>query len=43
MTNNINKNKNQHNDTIEYELKFDNKFSLSNGTKDPLPVNKGQK
>ena len=38
MTDNINKNKNQHNDDIEYEPKCDGKFSLSNRTKDPLPV-----
>ena len=37
VTNNI-KNKDQCNDSIEYEPKFDNKFSLSSGTKDPLPV-----
>ena len=36
MTDKIKKNKNQHNDAIEYEPKFDNKFSLSSGTKDPL-------
>ena len=36
MTNNI-KNKDQHNDAIEYDPKFDSKFSLSSGTKDPLP------
>ena len=29
---------NQHNDAIENELKFDNKFILSSATKDPLPV-----
>ena len=28
----------QCNDDIEYEMKFDNKFSLSSGTKDPLSV-----
>ena len=38
MTDNIRKNKNQHNNAIEHELKFDNKFSLSISTKDPLPV-----
>ena len=38
MINNIKKNKNQHNDSIEYEPKFDNKFSLSSGTKNPIPV-----
>ena len=30
--------KNQHNDSIEYDPKFDNKLSSSRGTKDPLPV-----
>ena len=38
VTDNIKKNKNQHNDAIEYEPRFDNKFSLYNRTKDPLPV-----
>ena len=38
MTDNINKNKNKHNDAIEHDLKFYNKFSLSRGTKEPLPV-----
>ena len=38
MTDNINKNKNEHNDPIEYEPRFDSKFILSSGTKDPLPV-----
>ena len=38
MTENIKKNKNQFNDAIEYEPKFDGKFCLSTGTKDPLPV-----
>ena len=38
VTNNIRKNKIQHNDAIENNLKFDNKFSLPIGTKDPLPV-----
>ena len=37
VTNNIN-NKYQRNDAIEYEPKFDSKFSLSSGTKYPLPV-----
>ena len=37
VTNNINI-KYQCNDAIGYDLKFDNKFSLSSGTKDPLPV-----
>ena len=37
VTNNI-KNKNQCDDTIEYEPIFDNKFGLSSVTKDPLPV-----
>ena len=35
---NIKKNKNQHNDPIEYEPKFDNIFILFTGTKDPLTV-----
>ena len=35
---NIKKNKNQHNDAIEYEPSFDHKYSLSIGTKEPLPV-----
>ena len=38
MTNNIKKNKNQHNEAIENEPKFDNIFGLSNGNKYPLPV-----
>ena len=38
MTNNINKNKNKHNDAIEHGPNFDNTFSLSNETNDPLPV-----
>ena len=37
VTNNIN-NKDQCNDAIEYEPKFDNKFSLSSGNKDLLLV-----
>ena len=37
VTNNI-KNKYQCNDAIEYEPKYDNKSSLSSGTKDPLTV-----
>ena len=37
MTDNIKKNKNQHNEDIECDLKFDNKFSLSSGTKYSLP------
>ena len=38
MTNNT-ENKNQCDDTIKYESKFDNKSSLSRGpNKDPLPV-----
>ena len=36
VSNNRNLNKNQHNYAIEYEAKFDNKFSLSSKTKDPL-------
>ena len=37
VTNKIKK-KDKRNDTIGYKSKFDNKFSLSRGTKDPLPV-----
>ena len=37
MENNI-KNKYQHNDAIEYDPKFDNKFSLSRKNKDPISV-----
>ena len=37
VTNNIN-NKDQCNEAIGYEPNFDNKFSLSSGTKDPLAV-----
>ena len=38
MTDNIKKNKNQHNDAIEYEPNFDNDFILSSRTKEYLPV-----
>ena len=38
MTDNIREKKNQHNDVIGHELKFDNKFSLYSGSKYPLPV-----
>ena len=38
MTNNIKTNKDQCNDAIENELKFDNSFNLSRGIKYPLPV-----
>ena len=38
MTDNIKKNKNQHNDAIEHELRFDNKFNLYEGTKELLQV-----
>ena len=38
MTNNINKNKNQRNYAIEYEPRFYNKYGLSSGTKDLLPL-----
>ena len=38
VTDNINTTKNQHNDSIENEPKFDNTFNLSSGTKDPLIV-----
>ena len=37
VTNDIN-NKDQCNNAIEYEPKFDSKFSLSSRNKDPLPV-----
>ena len=37
VTNKI-KNKYKFNDSIEYETKFGNIFSLSSGTKDPIPV-----
>ena len=36
MTDNIKKNKNQHNYAIGNEPMFDNKFSLSSGNTDPL-------
>ena len=35
VTYNIKKNNNQHNDAIENEPNFDNKFSLYSGTKPP--------
>ena len=38
MTDNIKKNKDQHNDAIENEPKFDSNLNLSSGTKYPLPV-----
>ena len=38
MTDNIKKNKYQHNDAIDNESTFDNSFNLSIGTKYPLPV-----
>ena len=39
LTDNINKNKYQHNDDIDNEPTFDNKiFNLSSGNKDPLLV-----
>ena len=38
MTDNINKNKNQHNYAIEHEPKFDNKLILSISNKYPLLV-----
>ena len=38
LVNNNIKNKYQCNDTIEYDPKFDIMFSLSIGTKEPLPV-----
>ena len=38
VTNNIRTDKNRCNDAIENEPIFDNKFSLSSSTKDPLPV-----
>ena len=37
VTNNIS-NKNQYNEDIEYDPKFDNKFSLSSRIKDLFPV-----
>ena len=38
VTNNTKKNKNQHHYAIEYKPNFDDKISLSRGTKDPLQV-----
>ena len=38
MTNNIKKDKDQHNDSIENEPRFDSSFILHSGTKDPLSV-----
>ena len=38
VTNNIKKKKNQLNDTIKNDPKFDHTFSLSRGTTDPQPV-----
>ena len=38
VTDTINTNKNQHNDAIENEPRFDNQFNLSSGNNDPLPV-----
>ena len=38
VTDNIRTNKNQHNDAIENDLKFNHTFSLSSGAKEPLPV-----
>ena len=39
VTDNIKKNKYQHNDAIDNDLTFDNNsFNLYSGTKDPLPV-----
>ena len=38
VNNNIKKDKDQHNEAIENEPKFDSSFNLSSGTKDPLPV-----
>ena len=38
VSDNIKTNKNQRNDAMKNEPKFDNEFSLSSGTKDPLPV-----
>ena len=37
VTNKI-QNKDQRNDAIEYDPKFERQFILSSGTKDPLPV-----
>ena len=38
VTENIDTNKNERNDAIENETKFDNIFNLSSRNKDPLPV-----
>ena len=38
VADNININKNENNDAIENEQKFDNKFSLSIWNKEPVPV-----
>ena len=38
MTDKIKRNTNQHNEVIEYDMKFDNEFSLYSSTKYPLPV-----
>ena len=38
VTDSIKTNRNQRNDAIENEPKFDNTFSLSGCTKDPVPV-----
>ena len=38
VNNNLRTNKDQHNDAVENEPKFDNSFNLSSGTRDPLPV-----
>ena len=38
MTDNINKDKNQQNDVIEYEPNLDSTFSLCSGNKETIPV-----
>ena len=38
VTDNIKTNKDQHNDAIENDQKFDNIFNLSSGTKYPIPL-----
>ena len=38
VTNNTKKNKNLHNAAIEYYPKFDDNFSFSNGSREPLTV-----
>ena len=38
VTDNIRTNKDQRNDAIENDPKFDSSFNLSRGNKEPLPV-----